>query len=125
MVNREQPAQAPTAPMGDVPVIVRLQWSDGLEEWRPARAVRWTRTHVMVGWRPDPEPVVRGRRPAAGAPQEHWLWVRAPDVLRSASWLVPPRSPVGVGAVPRVGAGEFADGGPAGGGSGGTARAGT
>lgn len=106
VVNREQPAQAPTAPMGDVPVIVRLQWSDGLEEWRPARAVRWTRTHVMVGWRPDPEPAVRGRR-APGAAQEQWLWVRAPDVLRSASWLVPPRAPAaGVGSAGGRGGGR-------------------
>ena len=86
MVNREQPARAPVAPTGDVLVIVRLVWSDGDEEWRPARAVRWTRTHVMVGWRPD--------GPPGAAPAEQWVWLRAADVMRSASWLVrPERTP--------------------------------
>ena len=79
MVNSEQPARAPVAPSGDIPVIVRLVWSDGLEEWRPARAVRWTRTHVMVGW--------RARQEATG---DQWVWLRAGDVMRSVSWLVPP-----------------------------------
>ncbi|MDO8107720.1 hypothetical protein Q6348_10985 [Isoptericola sp. b441] len=79
VVNREQPARAPVAPSGDVPVIVRLVWSDGLEEWRPARAVRWTSTHVMVGWR-------AGREAAS----DQWVWLRAGDVMRSVSWLVPP-----------------------------------
>lgn len=88
MVNREQPARAPVAPTGDVAVIIRLLWSDGLEEWRPARAVRWTRTHVMVGWRPDsPADAQRG-------PDEQWVWLRASDVMRSVSWLVhPERTP--------------------------------
>lgn len=86
MVNREQPARAPVAPMGDVPVIVHLVWSDGDEEWRPARAVRWTRTHVMVGWRPD--------GPGSAPTTEQWVWVRAGDVMRSVSWLVrPDRTP--------------------------------
>ncbi len=87
MVNREQPARAPVVPMGDVPVIVHLVWSDGDEEWRAARAVRWTRTHVMVAWRPD--------GPPAAPPTEQWVWLRAADVMRSVSWLVrPERTPV-------------------------------
>ena len=102
--NREQPTSVPVAPMGDVPVIVRVLWSDGVEEWRPARAVRWTRTHVMVGWRED-----GAGRPRAGSsagrarrerdasdtrvpeqPLERWVWLRAADVMRSVSWLVAP-----------------------------------
>lgn len=70
--------------MGDVPVIVRLQWSDGLEEWRPARAIRWTRSHVMVGWRAEH----LGAAPPPSA--EQWAWLRAGDVMRSVSWLVTP-----------------------------------
>lgn len=82
MTNREQPARTPVAPNGDVPVIVHLVWSDGAEEWRPARAVRWTRTHVMVGWL------------AEGAAAEQWVWLRAGDVMRSVTWLVgPERTP--------------------------------
>ncbi len=84
MVNREQPANAPVAPMGDVPVIVHLVWSDGMEEWRPARAIRWTRSHVMVGWRATHDA-------SAPAPAtEQWAWLRAGDVMRSVSWLVTP-----------------------------------
>lgn len=100
--NREQPASVPVAPMGDVPVIARVLWSDGLEEWRPARAVRWTRSHVMVGWREEADS--GPRRPAAAgpgapgrgvpavpvAPTERWVWLRAADVMRSVSWLVAP-----------------------------------
>lgn len=100
--NREQPASVPVAPMGDVPVIARVLWSDGLEEWRPARAVRWTRSHVMVGWREDAVPGARGRAPGRGEPgegggpraaaaaTERWVWLRAADVMRSVSWLVAP-----------------------------------
>ncbi|HMO12413.1 MAG TPA: hypothetical protein PKB06_13140 [Actinotalea sp.] len=75
VVNREQPASTPTSPMGDVPVIARVVWSDGLEEWRPARALRWTRTHVMVGRHES---------------EEVWVWLRAGDVMRSVSWFVAP-----------------------------------
>ena len=111
--NREQPASVPVAPMGDVPVIARVLWSDGLEEWRPARAVRWTRSHVMVGWREDDASgapgEARGRRtvavgPAPAAPTERWVWLRAADVMRSVSWLVAPGR-VGHGArTPETGA---------------------
>ena len=27
--------------MGNVAVIVHVVWSDGVEEWRPVRAIRW------------------------------------------------------------------------------------
>ena len=74
----------PVKPQGSIPIIVRIVWNDGgLEEWRPARAIRWTPTHVMVVWQPEP----------GNARTEDSLWLRASDVLRSASWLVPPTSP--------------------------------
>jgi hypothetical protein len=79
--NADRPERVPVKPMGSIEVIVHVVWSDGTEEWRPARAIRWTSTHVMVGWRRDP----RGR---AG---EEWVWLRAQDVMRSVTWLVPPR----------------------------------
>lgn len=80
VANRDQPASVPTRPMGEVPVIVRVLWADGSEEWRPARANRWTRSHVFVSWRDDP----------GDAATERYEWLRAGDVMRSVSWLVPP-----------------------------------
>jgi len=80
VANREIPEHVPLRPTGDVPVIVRVVWTDGSEEWRPARAVRWTSTHVMVAWRDDE------RDPRS----ERHEWLRAGDVARSVSWLVPP-----------------------------------
>lgn len=90
MANREAPAQIPVRPQGDFPVIVRVVWEDGTEEWRPARAVRWTAEHVMVAWRDvqqDPR-------------SERYEWLRAGDVARSVSWFVgpPPRTVPGVSA---------------------------
>ncbi len=89
VANGDKPASVPVKPMGSIPVIVHVVWSDGTEEWRPARAIRWTTTHVMVGWVDEPP---------RGAPQnrkdEHWEWLRAQDVMRSVSWLVPPTPPV-------------------------------
>lgn len=79
--NRDQPARVPVRPMGDIEVIVHVVWSDGVEEWRPARAIRWTSSHVMVGWREDRN----GRR------GDRWEWLRAQDVMRSVTWLVPPQ----------------------------------
>ncbi|GAA4625385.1 hypothetical protein [Cellulomonas oligotrophica] len=83
VANSEVPDGIPTRPQGDVPVIVRVVWSDGVEEWRPARAVRWTRSHVMVAWR-DRETDPRSER---------HTWLRAGDVARSVSWFVPPARP--------------------------------
>lgn len=79
LTNGEQPPHVPVKPMGSIPVIVHLVWSDGTEEWRPARAIRWTPSHVMVGW-----------LDVGGRSDERWEWVRAQDVMRSVSWLVPP-----------------------------------
>ena len=81
VANRERPDDVPVKPMGNVAVIVHLVWDDGLEEWRPARAIRWTATHVMVGWLEEDSPH-----------RERWEWLRAQDVMRSVSWLVPPRA---------------------------------
>ena len=36
--------------MGAIPVIARLVCADGAEEWWPARAVRWTKDAVLVGY---------------------------------------------------------------------------
>lgn len=80
VLNRDRPASVPVKPMGDVAVIVHVVWSDGAEEWRPARAIRWTATHVMVGWFEEMD----SRR------DERWEWLRAQDVMRSVRWLVPP-----------------------------------
>ncbi len=92
VANGDRPAHVPVKPMGNVPVIVHVVWSDGAEEWRPARAVRWTATHVMVCWEEG-----AGGRPGPGIPtvsaarrDERWEWLRAQDVMRSVSWLVPP-----------------------------------
>lgn len=81
VANQEQPPCVPVRPMGSVDVIVHVVWSDGGEEWRPARAIRWTETHVMVGWREERD----------GGTSERWAWLRAQDVMRSVNWLVPPR----------------------------------
>ncbi|MFS0705887.1 hypothetical protein AB6N23_15355 [Cellulomonas sp. 179-A 9B4 NHS] len=85
VANSEVPEGIPTRPQGDVPVIVRVVWTDGSEEWRPARAVRWTRGHVMVAWRDD----------AADPRTERHTWLRAGDVARSVSWFVPPERAAG------------------------------
>jgi len=80
VANGEVPDGIPTRPQGDVAVVVRLVWSGGGEEWRAARAIRWTRTHVMVAWREhDDDPR-----------SERHTWLRAGDVARSVSWFVPP-----------------------------------
>ena len=86
VANGDRPAHIPVKPMGSIPVIVHLVWSDGAEEWRPARAIRWTPTHVMVGWLDEP-----GDGAARARHDEHWEWLRAQDVMRSVRWLVPPQ----------------------------------
>lgn len=83
VVNDDLPSTVPSRPMGEVPVIVRLEWADGTQEWRAARANRWTSTHVFVCWRDE----VRDPR------SERWVWLRAQDVARAITWLVPPERP--------------------------------
>lgn len=51
----------------------RLVWADG-EEYVPAVANRWTRTHVLV---------VQYARDGAGRRREVATWLRAEDVRRS------------------------------------------
>lgn len=104
VANRDQPKDVPTRPMGEVPVIVRIAWEDGAQEWRAAKANRWTSTHVMVSWRDEPN----------DPRTERYEWLRAQDVMRSVSWFVAPVAPVArqsSGAVaegrPRVGDGTI------------------
>lgn len=87
VANGQKPPHIPVKPMGSIAVIVHVVWSDGTEEWRAARAIRWTTTHVMVGWTEEPA----AADAAAPAPRdERWEWLRAQDVMRSVRWLVPP-----------------------------------
>lgn len=57
--------------MGRIPVIVRLQLPDRTI-WVPARAIRWTSTHVMVMLTPDENTTSH----------ETSEWLRAQDVVR-------------------------------------------
>lgn len=73
-LNYEQPPDVPLRPgPGGLLVIARLVWPDG-EEYAPALANRWTRTHVMV---------VQYAHDAAGRRREVVTWLRAEDVRRS------------------------------------------
>jgi len=80
VVNREIPERVPVKPQGSILVIVRVVWSDGVEEWRAARAIRWTATHVMVAWKDDD----------SDPRSERFEWLRAVDVCRTVGWLMPP-----------------------------------
>lgn len=68
----QPPAGAPTRPMGRIPVIARLEWPDRIT-LVPARANRWTRTHVLIVWTPDES--------TPGV--EQLVWLRATDVHRT------------------------------------------
>ncbi|MEE6289286.1 hypothetical protein V2J52_16655 [Georgenia sp. MJ173] len=68
--NAEQPAKIPLNPMGSVPCLARLVDDDGSSWWVPAVANRWTNSHILVLWRPDP----RNHR------DERLLWLRKDDV---------------------------------------------
>jgi hypothetical protein len=80
VANRDMPQSVPVRRMGGIPVIVRVSWVGGGEEWRAAKAVRWTSTHVMVMWRDDP----------GVHTSERYEWLRAMDVVRSVTWFVAP-----------------------------------
>lgn len=72
VLNQETPhGHVPLRPMGRIPVIARLVTADGTE-LRPAVAIRWTRTHVMVCVEEH-----RDRKVASD-----YLWLRAADVVR-------------------------------------------
>ncbi|MGV8973488.1 MAG: hypothetical protein ACOH10_14285, partial [Rhodoglobus sp.] len=77
LLNGERPARAPMRRMGEIPVLARLVWDDGTQEWMPAMAVRWTPTHVMVTWRDE----VRAPR------TERFEWLQSQDVVRTLTWL--------------------------------------
>jgi len=63
--------------MGEIPVLARVAWDDGAQEWLRAMAVRWTSTHVMVTWQDE-----------VSAPRtEHFEWLHAHDVVRTITWL--------------------------------------
>lgn len=86
VVNAEVPAQVPMRRMGEIPVLARVAWDDGAQEWLQAMAVRWTSTLVMVMWRDKDGP----------SRTERFEWLRAHDVVRIITWLpdveVPARS---------------------------------
>ena len=71
--NAVKPDKVPSgSPGGAIPVIARLVCADGLEEWWPARAVRWTTTDVLIGFETEP-----------GKPRSlRYLWLRVDDVAR-------------------------------------------
>ncbi|WP_069385975.1 hypothetical protein [Cellulosimicrobium cellulans] len=72
-LNHEHPEHIPTRPQGDLPVIVRLLWHTH-EELIPARAIRWTDSHVMVMVKPTTGPTNA---------HELLVWLRAADVYRT------------------------------------------
>ena len=72
-INHEHPARSPVRPSGDLPVIVRLLWETH-EELLPARAIRWTDTHVMVVIKPLTPPYNQ---------HELIVWLRVEDVFRT------------------------------------------
>ena len=61
----------------EIPVLARVAWDDGGQEWLHAMAVRWTSTHVMVTWRDE-----------VSTPRtERFEWLPAHDVVRAITWL--------------------------------------
>ncbi|WP_146237599.1 hypothetical protein [Georgenia satyanarayanai] len=70
LANADHPPSVPLNPMGALPCIARLEDETGSSWWVAATANRWTTTHVLVLWRPDP----RNHR------QERLVWLRKADV---------------------------------------------
>ena len=68
--NAEQPPSIPLNPMGAIPCLARLVDANGSTWWVPAVANRWTGTHVLVLWRPNP----------CDLRQERLVWLRKTDV---------------------------------------------
>lgn len=73
ILNQDRPEDVPLRPMGSIPVIARLVLAE-VEEWRPATAIRWTPTHVMVR--------VEEHRPRTPIKADY-LWLPAADVTRA------------------------------------------
>jgi hypothetical protein len=73
ILNEEIPeVDFPNKPAQErINVMARLVWEHDGEQWMPAVATRWNRTHVLVSWtEPDP------RKAASMA------WLRVQDVQR-------------------------------------------
>jgi len=76
--NEQRPKDIPVKlPGPSYAVIVRLVLLDGDVEWRPARAVRWNLTHVMLRLQES-----EGIEPA-------YVWLRIQDVQRAIRRPVP------------------------------------
>ena len=73
ILNSETPKDVPLRPMGSIPVIARLVLADQ-EEWRPATAIRWTPTHVMVR--------IEEHHPRTPIKADY-LWLPVADVTRA------------------------------------------
>ncbi len=70
-MNEDRPKDIPVRlPGPSYSVIARLVLLDGGDELRPARAVRWTPTHVMVKMQES-----EGMEPV-------YVWLRSEDVRR-------------------------------------------
>lgn len=68
--NIERPEHVPLNPNGKShQVIIRLVHPDLAESWRAATAVRWTDTHVLVGYERDDQ-------------ERTYCWLRVDDVRR-------------------------------------------
>jgi hypothetical protein len=88
VVNAEIPTQAPMRRMGEIPVLARVAWEGGAQEWLAAMAVRWTSTHVMVTWRDE-----------VSSPRTvHFEWLQAHDVVRTITWLPDAEMPLRAGS---------------------------
>jgi len=77
VLNTAIPTPAPLRRMGEIPVLARVVWDDGAQEWLRAMAVRWTSTHVMVTWQDE----------ATTPRTEHFEWLHYNDVVRTITWL--------------------------------------
>ncbi|MBM9466739.1 hypothetical protein [Nakamurella leprariae] len=67
------PGEKPKGTVGAIPVVARLVFADGRQQWWPAQAVRWTRSAVLVAIRP----------PTGQLRASPWyLWLSAVDVTR-------------------------------------------
>lgn len=67
--------------MGRIPVIARFVWPDGITEYLPAHAIRWTKTHVHVTFYNERN---------TSYPDDDGAWLHGSDVLRGVRWLIDP-----------------------------------
>jgi hypothetical protein len=78
--NSVKPDAVPSGGMGSIPVIARLVYPDGSEEWWPAKATRWTPTSVLIGFETEP----------GDHRSLRYLWLSVDDVAR----VIRPTAPV-------------------------------